>query len=102
MRLEIWARDWKSGVEIRRSEGEIAAPKIFFRVGERSKRVVRIVCGRAHFFHADELRVVIGQRGFCVKGLAAHLGIEVRPLERRFIPSLNPQLSTTPFLFTGR
>jgi AraC-like DNA-binding protein len=39
---------------------------------------------RPHFLRADELRVIIGQQGFCVKALAAHLGLEVRTLARRF------------------
>jgi len=33
---------------------------------------------------ADELRIVISQKGFRVKALAAHVGLDVRTLERRF------------------
>jgi AraC-like DNA-binding protein len=35
-------------------------------------------------FRKDELRVAIRQKGFRVKALAVHVGLEVRTLERRF------------------
>ena len=38
----------------------------------------------AHYLSAEELRIIIRRTGFCVKGLAAHLGLDVRTLERRF------------------
>ena len=44
------------------------------------------------FLRADELRVIIYQTGFRVKGLAAHLGMDMRTLERRF----DEQLHMTP------
>ena len=40
----------------------------------------------------DELRVVIGQTGFCVQALAVNVGLNVRTLERRF----GQQFHTTP------
>jgi transcriptional regulator GlxA family with amidase domain len=40
----------------------------------------------------DELRVVIRQKGFRVKTLAVHVGLDVRTLERRF----SEELHTTP------
>jgi len=46
----------------------------------------------AHLPRADELRVVIRQKGFRVKALAVHVGLDVRTLERRF----GEQFHTTP------
>jgi|GEM_PF-1866720 len=40
----------------------------------------------------DELRLVIGQTGFCVQALAVNVGLDVRTLERRF----GQQFHTTP------
>jgi AraC-like DNA-binding protein len=47
---------------------------------------------RSHFLRTDELRVVIRQKGFRVKALAVHIGLDVRTLERRF----SEQFRTTP------
>jgi len=69
-----------------------------FQFGERSERFARIVGVRAHFFQEDELRVIIGQKGFCVKGLAAHLGLEVRTLGRLF----GAHFGTTPKMWIMR
>ena len=41
---------------------------------------------------ANELRIVIKQKGFSVKALAGHVGLGVRTLERRFCE----QFRTTP------
>jgi AraC-like DNA-binding protein len=46
----------------------------------------------AHLPRTDELRVVIRQKGFRVKALAVHTGMDVRTLERRFVE----QFRTTP------
>jgi AraC-like DNA-binding protein len=45
-----------------------------------------------HFLRATELRGVINQTGFRVKDLAAHVGLDMRTLERRF----GEQLHMTP------
>jgi AraC-like DNA-binding protein len=45
-----------------------------------------------HLPRAAELRVVIRQKGFSVKVLAVHVGLDVRTLERRF----GEQFRTTP------
>jgi AraC-like DNA-binding protein len=47
---------------------------------------------RVQSLKAAELRIVIGQKSFCVKALAAHVGLNVRTLERRF----RDQFQTTP------
>jgi AraC-like DNA-binding protein len=47
---------------------------------------------RAPRLRPDELRVVIGQTGFCVQALAVNVGLDVRTLERRF----GQQFHTTP------
>ena len=46
----------------------------------------------AHLLKTDELRIAISQKGFCVKTLAVHVGLDVRTLERRF----SGQFHTTP------
>jgi AraC-like DNA-binding protein len=46
----------------------------------------------AHLPRTDELRGVIRQKGFRVKTLALHAGLDVRTLERRF----SEQYRTTP------
>jgi len=46
----------------------------------------------AHRLRADNLRGIIRQNGFSVKVLAAHLGLDVRTLERHF----REQFRTTP------
>ena len=63
----------------------VFARKRFCRSRERFRRILRIVYVRAHFLCEDKLRVIISQKGFCVKGLAMHLGLDVRTLERRFV-----------------
>jgi AraC-like DNA-binding protein len=52
----------------------------------------RIYHVSAYFFRTDELLVVIRQKGFRVKALAVHVGLDVRTLERRF----REQFRTTP------
>ena len=47
---------------------------------------------RAHLARTDELRIVIRQKGFRVKALAVHVGLDMRTLERRF----GEQFRTTP------
>jgi AraC-like DNA-binding protein len=37
-----------------------------------------------HFLKPDDLRAIIRQKGFSVKVLALHAGVDVRTLERRF------------------
>lgn len=44
------------------------------------------------YFKLDALRVAVNERGFRVKALALHLGVDVRTLERRF----NEQFQTSP------
>jgi AraC-like DNA-binding protein len=39
---------------------------------------------RAHLLKVDELRIVASRQNFCVKALAARVGLNVRTLERRF------------------
>jgi len=46
----------------------------------------------AHSINTDRLRIIIRQQGFSVKGLALHVGLDVRTLERHF----RRQLRTTP------
>lgn len=46
----------------------------------------------AYFLSANELRVIIRHKGFRVKALAVHVGMDVRTLERRF----TEQFHTTP------
>jgi len=52
----------------------------------------RIYGMNAHLPGTDELRIVIRQKGFRVKVLAVHVGLDVRTLERRF----GDQFHTTP------
>jgi len=47
---------------------------------------------RTHLPETDELRAVIIQKGFRVKAIAVHVGLDVRTLERRF----GEQFHTTP------
>ena len=73
------------GLLRRRYEGRHrSVPKRFFRFCERLRLPGRIVYVRAHFFCEEELRGIFSQNGFCVKGLAVHLGLDIRTLERRF------------------
>ena len=46
----------------------------------------------ACYLRPDELYVAVNKRGFRVKALALHLGLDVRTLERRF----NEQFHTSP------
>src|SRR5215203_5910636 len=52
----------------------------------------RIICMSIHPLGTDELRLVIRKKGFRVKVLAVHYGLDVRTLERRFAD----QFQTTP------
>jgi|KBSSwiStaDraftv2_1062776.scaffolds.fasta_scaffold1011545_2 AraC-like DNA-binding protein len=54
--------------------------------------IERIEDVRLDLPRADDLRVVIRQQGFRVKTLAAHIGLDVRTLQRRF----GEQFRTTP------
>ncbi len=46
----------------------------------------------------DKLRILLGQKGFTIKTLATHLGLDVRTLQRRF----QAQWRTTPKLWIIR
>jgi AraC-like DNA-binding protein len=52
----------------------------------------RIYGVRANLPRAEELRIVIRQKGFRVKALAVHVGLDMRTLERHF----GEQFRTTP------
>jgi AraC-like DNA-binding protein len=69
-----------------------ASLKRFLQIFERSSALRRIYYVSAHLPRAEELRAVIKQKGFRVKTLAVHVGLDVRTLERRFAE----QFHTTP------
>lgn len=52
----------------------------------------------AHLLNDDRLRIAVVQKGFSVKTLAFHLGLDVRTLQRRF----RAQLRTTPKIWIMR
>jgi AraC-like DNA-binding protein len=68
------------------------AKKIFCEFLIERDCLERIYDVDSHLPRADELRIVIRQKGFRVKALAVHVGLNVRTLERRF----DEQFHTTP------
>jgi AraC-like DNA-binding protein len=63
-----------------------------FQILDRLNRPARNQGVSVQILRTDELRVVISQKKFRVRALAAHVGLDVRTLERRF----GEQLHTTP------